>query len=87
MRNIIRFVQHFISYWGNYPSYRWFVDEHMTEEQRELCRKSDEENGIKPHDKNRFDYAWNLTMIWWKHRDRYSEKCTGECEECTCKNC
>lgn len=87
MSNIIRFIQHFVMYWSQYPEYLWFKYQHLKPDYLKKLEEADAEMGIKPHDSNRWEYAWNLSKIWWKHRDRYSRKCSGDCENCKCKHC
>lgn len=76
---MIRFIRYFMMEWANYPGYYWFAHVHTKPETLEQM-------GGDPY-KNRFDYAWQNAKIHWKHRDRYSSKCDGECETCTAKHC
>lgn len=76
---MIYFIKCFLMMWANYPGYRWFCYKHLTAQQLK-------EIGGDPY-KNRFDYAWHNAKIQWNHRDRYSKKCTGECESCKLKHC
>lgn len=87
MRNLIRAISYFLMYLREYDSYMWFKMCHLTEEQRKDIECADASRGVEAHDENRFAYAWNLTKIWWKHRDKYSHKCTGDCEACTNTHC
>ena len=87
MSNLYRFIRTFLMYWNDYPMYKAFCQTHIAKEQMEEMKKADEMRGVESHDENRFDYAWHLSKIWWGHRDRYSKKCTGDCENCNLKHC
>ncbi len=76
---MIRFIRYFISQWCDYDSYYWFTHVHTDPEQLAAL-------GGDPF-RNRFDYAWKNARIWWQSRDRYSRKCTGDCEACTLRHC
>ena len=36
---------------------------------------------------SRWRYAWKMTRVQWKHRDRYSRKCNLDCFNCKAKHC
>lgn len=39
---------------------------------------------------SRWRYAWKMTGIEWRHRDRYGRKCRkagGNCARCNAKHC
>lgn len=77
---MIRFIQHFAMYWREYDSFLYYWSE----------RKEQLEKLIDAGEywyKSRFDYAWKNAVLWWKHRDQYSKKCHGDCENCKAKNC
>ena len=76
---MIRFICYFVRECCCYPCYCWFINEAYSKEKLE-------ELGGNPY-RNRFDFAWQNAMIRWKHRDRYSRKCTGDCMNCTAKHC
>lgn len=76
---MIRFIRYFIAKLRDYDSYYYFAHVHTSPERLE-------EMGGDPY-RNRFDFAWQNAKIFWKHRDRYSRKCTGHCENCTLKHC
>lgn len=83
---IIIFFETFMAGWMGYAFFKDFCKNHIDPEMMAKMEASDRERGVKTP-KTRFGYAWMNAMAYWKHRDKYSEKCTGECEECTCKHC
>lgn len=80
---VIRFIRIFVQYLFAYDSFVAFWSK------REEIRKQFEDAGDEWY-KNRFDYAWKNTVLWWRHRDRYGRKCRkfhGDCERCNAKHC
>ena len=67
-------------YWKEYDSFLSYWSEH---EDVLVELISDGEYWYK----NRFDYAWRNSMLWWRRRDRYSKNCNGDCDNCKSKNC
>jgi hypothetical protein len=37
--------------------------------------------------KNHFHYALEMAKIRYQHRDRFSRRCSGDCENCKLKHC
>lgn len=84
-----RFIRHFIYEWSNYPQMIAWRNAHFTDEQIKEMEKKDLKRGIKPY-KNRFDYAFRNSKIYYLHRDRYGRKCKkygGNCDICDAKHC
>ena len=77
---MIRFAKYFVYHWREYTFFRWFWSERQ-EQYQELIDKGEY------HYKNRFDFAWRNAKVQWKHRDRYSKRCTGDCEHCKLQHC
>ena len=77
---MIRFWRYFWHEWREYPLFMWFC----STRQKQLEELKEQGEWFP---KNRFDYAWVNAKIRWKHRDRYSRKCTGDCEHCRLKHC
>lgn len=77
---MIRFIKYFMYHWRDYTFFRWFWSERQ-EQYNELIK-----NG-EYHYKNRFDFALRNALVEWKHRDRFSKRCTGDCENCKLKHC
>ena len=80
---MIRLVNTFIKYWRDYSSFAWYWSRHQDRLQ-ELIDAGEYMYSC------RFDYPFRNTMVWWKHRDRYSRKCekvNGDCGKCKAKHC
>ncbi|GEM_PF-6239014 len=78
----MKFIRYFLMYWTDYPFFKAFW---TPERIQHLVEQSAED--AKFLEKNRFQYAWELARIQWAHRDRYSRRCTGDCENCKLKHC
>ena len=79
---MIRFIRRFIRNLQDYDSYLRF----WCERPEHFLKHIEEGHWYK----NRFDFAWKNTLLWWKHRDKYSRKCRkarGDCEHCNAKHC
>lgn len=72
------FIKYFMIEWRKFPSFKWFC------ESRHLKWKGKDP---KEQYRNRFDYAFRNAKIRYAHKDRYSKKCTGDCENCKLKHC
>jgi len=80
---VIKFIKYFIYQWLDYPIFKAYWD-------RLPKRRKEIEDKGEWFPKNRFDYAWTLTKIRYKHRDQYGHKCkkyNGDCEKCNAKHC
>ena len=76
----MKFIRYFLMEWAHYPSFKAFYDERPQLKQHFI------DKGEK-FPKSRFHFAFEAARARWKHRDMYSRKCTGNCEQCKLKHC
>jgi hypothetical protein len=77
-----KFIKYFLSEWRNYTFFKWYWGRpEIAERKQELISKGEK------FPKNRFCFALEGARIRYRHRDRFSRRCNGDCESCKLKHC
>lgn len=82
---ILRMIRWFVYYLQNYERFIRFLDSRPVLKQRSVM-SGEYANCFS----SRWRYALTMTLILWKHRDRYGWKCRrigGNCAKCKEKHC
>lgn len=77
-----RMIRWFFYYLWDYDGMMDFM-EHRPDVKEESIKCGEYANWFS----SRWRYAWKMTRVQWKHRDRYSRKCKRDCFNCNAKHC
>lgn len=79
---LLRMIRWFFYYLWDYDGMMDFM-EHRPDVKEESIKCGEYADWFS----SRWRYAWKMTRVQWKHRDRYSRKCNLDCFNCKAKHC